>query len=130
MTLLTDKDLQDWQNLTQETTPLDKETIKVPDMPKTLRAKPVGKRQLLTTLDLHGFTVQEAFEETKRFILVHQKAGTKLIHIITGRGIGGVGKIKKEMPLWLQTPFFQERVNSFSWENSGGVVAITLKKVK
>ena len=41
-----------------------------------------------------------------------------------------VGKIKKEMPFWLDTPVFKEKIASYEWINAGGTVRINLKKGK
>lgn len=54
------------------------------------------------TLDLHGFTVEEAFHTFKSFLLKHRKLQTKKIRIITGKGLLGNGQIKRELPLWLE----------------------------
>ena len=54
------------------------------------------------TLDLHGFTLEEAFHSFKSFLLKHSQLHTKKIRIITGKGLLGNGQIKRELPLWLE----------------------------
>lgn len=54
------------------------------------------------TLDLHGFTLEEAFRSFKSFLLRHRCLQTKKIRIITGKGLLGNGQIKRELPMWLE----------------------------
>lgn len=82
------------------------------------------------TLDLHGFTVQEAYETLCRFTDHHFERGTHHVHVITGRGLNTTGAIKKEVLLWLDTPFFTERISSFQWINGNGALKIDLKRKK
>lgn len=82
------------------------------------------------TLDLHGLTVQEAYKALCRFTDHHFERGTHYIHVITGRGLNVTGAIKKEILLWLDTPFFTHRISSFQWTNCEGALKIDIKKRK
>jgi len=48
-------------------------------------------------LDLHGMTVQSAFNKTRTFIERHFDVGSKIVTIVTGKS----GKIAEEFPHWL-----------------------------
>ncbi len=72
------------------------------------------------TLDLHGMTVQQAYEATMEF--VNQSDGK--INIITGKS----GQINREFPRWLES---NGRINSMN--DAGGSFGIVLgnrKKVR
>lgn len=81
-------------------------------------------------LDLHGFSVQEAYETLRLFLLHHERRGSLYVTVITGRGLLAPGAIKREIALWLDTPFFKERVRAFSWQNGGGAIRLELYQKK
>ena len=126
-------DLSLWNELKKTIAPLSGKGIRClvkKDIPPRLRIRRIPAPILSYSLNLHGYTVADAYEETKKFISCHQCAGSKKITIITGKGLKQVGAIKKEIPLWFETPFFKEKILSFTWKNDGGAVDIVLKKVK
>ena len=98
------------------------------DIPKRLRVVRSQTAELSGMLDLHGLTVQQAFDTTVRFLSKHHRAGTKQVLIVTGRGTMGQGLIKKEFDGWLKNPKIQKYVRTSSWQNRGGAIKITLKK--
>lgn len=63
------------------------------------------------TLDLHGYTMQNAYEAVKSFIFSSYKRGRRAILIITGKGLKhpdedifeSKGVLKQSVPQWLQT---------------------------
>jgi len=55
-----------------------------------------AKLDLPKILDLHGMTIQRAFNETNMFLDRHYSIGSKLVTIITGKD----GKINDEFPHW------------------------------
>lgn len=71
-------------------------------------------------LDLHGLTVQDAYDRTRAF-LSHSSAS--VVTVITGRS----GIIRAEFPHWLDG--FPE-VASFGEQNGGGAFRIVLRKKK
>lgn len=82
-----------------------------------------GTLQVEATLDLHGFTQEEAFNALSRFITVCQQKGKRFLLIITGKGknlhrqnIDEVrpGVLKEKVPQWLQQGHFQSHVISIS----------------
>ena len=63
-----------------------------------------GRMAPLRTLDLHGKTTQAAFHALERFLHVAHTDRVRCVEIITGRGLGGTGAIRRELPLWLSLP--------------------------
>ena len=98
------------------------------DLPKRLcviRGVPKAPK---TILDLHGLTVQEAFETSQKFISRARRSGLKEITIITGRGTTGKALIKNEFEGWLENPKLKPHIRTHQWQNKGGAVKISLKK--
>ena len=48
-------------------------------------------------LDLHGYTLQEAYKETHEFVKECHRDRVKKVKVITGKG-----EINKEFPMWLE----------------------------
>ena len=98
------------------------------DLPKRLRVVRGAPKALKTILDLHGQTVQEAFESTDAFIKRACRAGLKEITIITGRGTTGKALIRNEFEGWLENPSLSPHIRQHQWQNRGGAIKIVLKK--
>ena len=98
------------------------------DLPKRLRVVRGAPKPQQTILDLHGLTVQEAFEKTQKFIGRARRFGLKEITIITGRGTTGKALIKNEFESWLENPKFSPHIRTHQWQNRGGAIKISLKK--
>lgn len=129
---ITKEDLAAWDELIKSVTPLSKkEDLRVEAHPtRPLKIKPRPERIIQNIVDLHGLVLQEAYECVLKFVTLHFLLGTKTISIITGKGLFDEGKIKKEIPFWLDTPVFKEKIASYEWINAGGTVRINLKKSK
>lgn len=128
---ITKEDLIAWDELIKSVTPSNKDNMAPVKMPlKRLKIKPRPERILTHIIDLHGLTLQEAYTCVLKFVTVHFIMGSKNISIITGKGLYEEGKIKKEIPLWFDTPVFKEKITSYEWVNAGGTVRINLKKNK
>ncbi|QDH18063.1 Smr/MutS family protein [Swingsia samuiensis] len=62
-----------------------------------------GKVRVDAKLDLHGYVVQEAFENLLEFLHRARVRNWKCIEVVTGRGSGpSSGLIRRELPMWLQ----------------------------
>ena len=128
---ITQEDLDSWEKLIQSVLPLKKGNKCVVSSPiERLKIKPKPVRILQHIVDLHGLTVQEAYECVFKFITVHYVLNSKTISIITGKGQTGEGKIKKEIEFWLETATFKEKISRYEWINDGGTIRIYLKKIK
>lgn len=130
--MLSQSDLSLWESIKQTLKPLTRTRATEPiPFPRRLRVHAVPARELMTTLDLHGLTVEEAYQTLRRFIQVHIRENTKLITIITGKGSREhEGLIHREVSGWLTTPFFRDRINQVRWLNGGGALEIMLKRKK
>jgi DNA-nicking Smr family endonuclease len=51
-------------------------------------------------IDLHGLTLHQAHARFMAFFHQKQKAGARLLLIVTGKGPSGEGVIRKNLPLW------------------------------
>ncbi len=61
-----------------------------------------GQIRVDARLDLHGYIVQEAFEEFHRFMQRSRVMGWRCVEIVTGLGSGARGgSIRRELPHWL-----------------------------
>ena len=74
-------------------------------------------------LDLHGLTQAEAHAALFGFLAQAQTRGAKLVLVITGKGgddpYSGRGVLKRQVPLWLRLPEFQDCVIGFEAASIG-----------
>ena len=64
-----------------------------------------GKLPPARTLDLHGRTVQHAYQALNQFLTGAAANSVRCVEVITGRGRGDTGGvIRREFPLWLNQP--------------------------
>lgn len=122
------QDEQAWEEVKSTVKPV-KRRVKH-DLPKRLRVVRKVIALPKTILDLHGQTVQEAFDATNAFIKRARRAGLKEITIITGRGTTGKALIKNEFEGWLDNPKLNPHIRTHQWQNRGGAVKISLKREK
>lgn len=125
-------DITLWENVKKTLKPLTQKKASEPvPFPKRLRVHAAPKRELLFTLDLHGLTVEEAYQVLRQFITLHVQENSKTITVITGKGNKTKeGLIHHEIQNWLETPFFKEKINRTMWLNGGGALEILLKRKK
>ena len=115
-----------WEEVKKTVKPVKRRVKR--DPPKRLRVMRAAPKNPQTILDLHGLTVQEAFEKSQKFIGKARRAGLKEITIITGRGTTGKALIKNEFEGWLDNPTLSPHIRTHTWQNHGGAVKISLKK--
>ena len=108
----------------------------------TLKKIKRGRLKIESRLDLHGFTVEESKEKVFNFILSNYKSKKRLLLLITGKGQRlsvsegwrGTGKLKENVPLWLNSVQLSKYIlwfDSANRENGGeGALMIYLKKSK
>ena len=73
-------------------------------------------------LDLHGLTLEEAFEEFTDFIYEAYTNNLSKVEIITGKS----GQIRKEFPYWSENSH-QIKYHEISWHGGSFVVKIEKK---
>ncbi len=61
-------------------------------------------------LDLHGMTQANAHAALDRFVRGAWRDGARLLLIITGKGSGGEGVLRKSLPQWLHAGEHAPRV--------------------
>ena len=74
---LTDKDKKDWQNFLDSSDELQNKDIDYPQ----------NKKIMVRSIDLHGYTLEEANKEISKFIENSFLNGVKKINVITGKGM-------------------------------------------
>ena len=117
------KDLNIWEEFIKGVTPLSK-NIHVNHIPKpkiTIR----HRIRRPDYLDLHGYTLNEAFSELEKFFEEKYYEGIRNIKIITGAS----GQIRQDFPYWMENPKLKRYYSSYSQINSGSFL-IKIKKQK
>lgn len=83
-------------------------------------------------LDMHGRTQDEAWEGLKYFIKAAYNMNKRCVLVITGKGNGGEGILKNQVPRWLNNEGLREYVLGFSYaiakHGGHGAIYILLKK--
>jgi DNA-nicking Smr family endonuclease len=89
-----------------------------------------GKLAPSRTLDLHGKTAQAAYHALQRFLHAAHADRLRCVEIITGRGAGESGVIRRELPLWLNQPEFRPLVLATAHPHAAnpGAVRVLLRK--
>ena len=119
--------------------------IKSTDNSKTLEKNILkkilkGKIRISATLDLHGYSLNESKKLVLKFINNNFKSQKRLVLIISGKGKRlsvadgweGVGILKKNIPIWLNSVTLTEKVLWFDHappsKGGKGAFLIYLKK--
>ena len=78
-----------------------------------------GKIAPEARIDLHGMTLNQAHPALTQFILSAQRAGRRLVLVITGKGEGGGphpsasrerGVLRRQVPQWLHAPSLRHAI--------------------
>lgn len=118
-------DINLWNEVKNKVTPIKKNIVK--ELP-FYHISIEYPKPLVYILDLHGYTIQEAYDKLKIFINKHKEHKSKYIIVITGKGrITKEGAIHKEIKDWLLTKEFKEKIKSSEWINGNGALKIFLK---
>ncbi len=84
------------------------------------------------TLDLHGYSKEEAYEAVGRFLKRQQQQHHRHVTIITGKGRTRESVLRRELPHWLNEPRLRPLISAFAAatpEKGGtGVTHVLLKK--
>lgn len=115
-----------WEKIKKETKPLVKKQVV-----KQLEYNNIPIKfepPLLYELDLHGYTIQEAYIVLLSFIEKHIKNKTKYITIITGKGsLNKESLIHSEIEDWFETRYFSPYIREYKWINGNGALKIFLR---
>ncbi len=118
-----------WEDLKRSVLPFNSGRQKG-EIPPRLKVRRAQVKPVSYCLDLHRMTIEEAYQNTCRFVEKHYRIGSKKIQIITGKGREGRGLIHLEFLNWLDTKIFKQYIRATEWTNDGGAVNIWLKKKK
>ena len=66
-------------------------------------------------IDLHGLTRDQAQSRLLNFLAQAHERGKRNVLVITGKGSGGTGVLKTEVPRWLNLPQVREKILGFSY---------------
>ena len=81
---------------------------------------------LKSKLDLHGMTIQQAFNNVRMFIEEHWSEGSKYVVIVTGKS----GKISDEFTSWCSNLLQIRTIEPIGDTDTPGAWLITLKTRK
>ena len=85
-----------------------------------------GRMRPERVLDLHGRTVQAAFGAFEHFIGTARADGIRCVEIVTGRGAGEGGALRRELPLWLNLPQMRGAILAATHPHRANVGAVVL----
>ena len=130
--MLNDEDKALWEAYTKTVMPLGKVSkLKVIRQKISFHFKGKSKFNAVVPriLDLHGFTLQEAYTLFLRFLNYHITKQTKKVIVITGKGKEGKGLLKNEFPKWVENPEIKDKIRNVALPISygGGAFELTLK---
>lgn len=77
-------------------------------------------------LDLHGRTAQSAFAAFERFLAEARADGIRCVEVVTGRGAGEGGVLKRELPHWLNLPHIRGGILAAAHPHRANVGAVLL----
>lgn len=91
-----------------------------------------GKLAPARTLDLHGQTAQRAWSALHGFLRGAHDEGIRCVEIVTGRGQGEGGVLRRELPHWLNGPELRPIVLAASHPHAAnpGSVIVLLRRVR
>lgn len=72
-----------------------------------------GKMRIERKIDLHGMTQAEAFDALQACVDGCYSAGKRLLLVVTGKGRGGDGVLRAQLPRWLHQGGMQAKVLAF-----------------
>lgn len=88
----------------------------------------IRRRQLTIegTLDLHGMTLDEAWHTLFRYLENAYRAKMRCLLIITGKGKKGEGRLRQQVPLWLEEHPIKDKIIGYSTsrQEDGGTGAL------
>jgi len=72
--------------------------------PNRARRIALGREAFGGRLDLHGYGQDAAQGALERFVLRAHEDGARAVLVITGKGLGGDGILRRRVPEWLSSP--------------------------
>lgn len=109
----------------------DSKPTEDPTLTRKIRKR---KIPIEASLDLHGMTQQQAYQNLINFINTCQQQHKRCVLIITGKGpsLDSPGILKQHVPLWLGIPPLQEKIISISGahihDGGQGAIYVLIRK--
>lgn len=95
----------------------------------TLRKLRKGRLEIDARIDLHGMTEAAAHDALLHFVREERRRDSRIVLVITGKGKGGEGVLKRAVPLWFSESAFRPLLGG--WRRAhpahGGEGAIYLR---
>lgn len=85
-----------------------------------------GRMRPQRKLDLHGRTAQAAFAAFEHFIASARADGLRCVEIVTGRGAGEGGVLRRELPHWINLPHIRGSILAAAYPHQANVGAVLL----
>lgn len=134
---LTPEDLKLWENIIKDVKPLHKlkpKPIAAPkresipqnlihvrvtklrsNSPQPMSRKEFRHVEIEARLDMHGMTLNDAYQALERFLKRAQENGYRTVLIITGKGaLSSENTLRRQLPRWLEEKPFRDLIVSFS----------------
>lgn len=108
-----------WKQATVGIKPIERKPV--PPAPSPRGRIAIRAQQFSPFLDLHGFTVEGAFEATQRLVYEARVYGLRYVTVVTGKS----GLICCEFPSWVELIPAVSRIEPM---NGGGAFTVYLKK--
>lgn len=91
-----------------------------------------GQMRPERVLDLHGRTAQAAFSAFDHFIAAARADGIRCVEIVTGRGAGEGGVLRRELPHWLNLPHMRSTILAAVHPHRAntGAVVLLLRRIR
>lgn len=98
----------------------------------TVRRLKKGRLDIDARIDLHGMTQTQAHAALSHFLRTAQASSSRIVLVITGKGRGGDGILRRAVPLWLAQPGFRDLVGGFrsaaATHGGDGAIYVRLRK--
>ena len=73
-----------------------------------------GQVDVGASLDLHGETFDSAAHKVRSFLIAAHNRGDRTVIIVTGKGRGGDGVLKRALPDWLADPSLKSVLSGYA----------------
>lgn len=98
------------------------------------RQRRIARRDLVeATLDLHGLTEDRAYTALLAFVRASALRGHRVVLVITGKGRGGEGVLRRRFPDWLEQPDLRPHIGGYAHAGQGhggeGAFYLAIKKL-
>lgn len=91
-----------------------------------------GLLEIDASIDLHGMTQAQAHSTLDRFVGRHVNQASRVLLVVTGKGKGGDGVLKRQMPEWLMAGPYASRilriVTAARGHGGGGAFYVLLRR--